>query len=368
MSGWAITISETSASASPPRAASISAGSQRPAPTPAVMARIASGRPWRTSGKSRKRRSGQRLRRCPRSNSRSSHPACQAARASRKARPHDRHTCDCPHRPLPARQILAIKHNSSFWFSERTPAFSPDRAVRPGFRFAKLRPNHKKLRPPMATGVLFGEQPDGGAGFLQTALSAARWRGSRAARGLGSSMGRAAAGADGTLHAGLRAGPAALRPAHPRRHCPTRRPASGSSLSRRRGPACRMRRLAPVPDRQAGPRLRPRSPRFSLASSKSPGLGDDERFGLLHAPFAPNCSSPDHSWKQTAHSPCNPRGVVIVQGFRGHFANASPPTDRICGGGTFAPAIKVLPLCSVVKQPATTTADFPRPTVCARQR
>jgi hypothetical protein len=29
----------------------------------------------------------------------------------------------------------------------------------------------------------------------------------------------------------------------------------------------------------------------------SPGLGDDERFGLFHAPFAPNCSSPDHSWK-----------------------------------------------------------------------
>jgi len=91
----------------------------------------------------------------------------------------------------------------------------------------------------------------------------------------------------------------------------------------------------------------------------SPGLGDDERFGLLHAPFAPNCSSPDHSWKQTARSPCKPRGVVIVQGFRGHFANASPPTDRICGGGTCAPAIQVLPLCSAVKQPATTTADFP---------
>jgi hypothetical protein len=28
----------------------------------------------------------------------------------------------------------------------------------------------------------------------------------------------------------------------------------------------------------------------------SPGLGDDERFGLLHVPFAPNCSSPDHAW------------------------------------------------------------------------
>ena len=81
--------------------------------------------------------------------------------------------------------------------------------------------------------------------------------------------------------------PSALRPAHPRRRCLTRRPASGSCPARRHGPACRMRRLAPVPDRQAGPRLQPRSPRFSLASSMSPGLGDDERFGLLHAPFAP---------------------------------------------------------------------------------
>jgi hypothetical protein len=31
--------------------------------------------------------------------------------------------------------------------------------------------------------------------------------------------------------------------------------------------------------------------------------------------------------------------VVIVQGFRGHFANAWPRTDRICGEWNFAHAM-----------------------------
>jgi hypothetical protein len=30
-------------------------------------------------------------------------------------------------------------------------------------------------------------------------------------------------------------------------------------------------------------------------------------------------------------SPCKPRDVVIVQGFRGHFANPWPHANRICG-------------------------------------
>jgi hypothetical protein len=38
---------------------------------------------------------------------------------------------------------------------------------------------------------------------------------------------------------------------------------------------------------------------------------------------------------RTAHLPCKPRDVVIVQGFRGHFANPWPWTDRICGDGNF---------------------------------
>jgi hypothetical protein len=34
---------------------------------------------------------------------------------------------------------------------------------------------------------------------------------------------------------------------------------------------------------------------------------------------------------RTAQSPCKPRRVVIVQGFRGHFANPWPHTVPICG-------------------------------------
>jgi len=79
---------------------------------------------------------------------------------------------------------------------------------------------------------------------------------------------------------------------------------------------------------------------------------------------------------RTAHSPCNPRDVVIVQGFRGHFANAWPRTDRICGEWNLGTCDRKSGspvrrerdrFCSAVKQPATTTAYFPRPTVCARR-
>jgi len=34
---------------------------------------------------------------------------------------------------------------------------------------------------------------------------------------------------------------------------------------------------------------------------------------------------------RTARAPCKPRDVVIVQGFRGHFANPWPHANRMCG-------------------------------------
>jgi hypothetical protein len=43
------------------------------------------------------------------------------------------------------------------------------------------------------------------------------------------------------------------------------------------------------------------------------------------------CSSPINHYPRTARPPCKPRGVVIVQGFLGHFANPWPSTERICG-------------------------------------
>ena len=78
---------------------------------------------------------------------------------------------------------------------------------------------------------------------------------------------------------------------------------------------------------------------------------------------------------RTARSPCNPRDVVIVQGFRGHFANAWPRTDRICGEWNLGTCDRKSGspvrrerdrFCSAVKQPATTTACLLRPKVRAR--
>ncbi len=80
-----------------------------------VMTTAVCGRPWRTSGRIRKIRSRSRPRRHRRSDSRS---ACRTGRAARTAIIAD--ASDRPHRPLPARQVLAIKHRSSFGFSERT--------------------------------------------------------------------------------------------------------------------------------------------------------------------------------------------------------------------------------------------------------
>jgi hypothetical protein len=48
-------------------------------------------------------------------------------------------------------------------------------------------------------------------------------------------------------------------------------------------------------------------------------------------------SQPEHAhrrisrYPRTARPPCKPRDVVIVQGFRGHFANPWPYADRIYG-------------------------------------
>ena len=93
-----------------------------------------------------------------------------------------------------------------------------------------------------------------------------------------------------------------------------------------------MTRLAPIPGRPAWPRLRPRSPRFSLASSISPRSGRRRTVQPFHAPLLaePLIARSDVAWR-TAQSPCKPRGVVIVQGFRGHFANPRPRTDLTCG-------------------------------------
>ena len=94
------------------------------------------------------------------------------------------------------------------------------------------------------------------------------------------------------------------------------------------------------------------------------------------APFVPSMLVAGSLMSRTARAPCKPRGVVIVQGFRGHFANAWPRTDRICGEWNLGTCDRKSGspvrrerdrFCSAVKQPATTTAYFPRPTVCARR-
>ena len=126
-----------------------------------------------------------------------------------------------------------------------------------------------------------------------------------------------------------------------------------------------MRRLAPVPDRQAAPRLRPRSPKFSLASSMSPGFGRRRAVrpalrAVLHRTARRRITHGANGALAMQPVRCGDRA-----GISGSFCECLA-TDRphMRRRNTFVSAIQMLPLLFCVKQPATTTADFPRPTVC----
>ena len=107
----------------------------------------------------------------------------------------------------------------------------------------------------------------------------------------------------------------------------------------------------------------------------SPDLVDDERFGLLQAPFVSEHAHRRITRVANGAFAMQPARCGDRAGISGSFceclATDRPHMRRVelrtCDVKIGASGQERARVCSAVKQPATTTAYLPRPTVCARR-
>ena len=184
----------------------------------------------------------------------------------------------------------------------------------------------KKLRPPKATGVLFGEQPAGGRGLPPDGEY------------------RPVVGGVVAVPEAFAPLPAPTVPFMPV-FAPALCPAAGASSSTLPdAPPC-IWVLPCAPPRVCVPDEAPCASTGPASSAEIATTTAEVFTSFIHfsqlvgnkqpapsTPFGPSMLIAGSLMSRTARSPCKPRGVVIVQGFRGHFANPWPRTDRICGG------------------------------------